>query len=52
MQDPAYFTEEPRCPLDDEDAYHYQYLYDAAANPGPEGITITCPVPDSGHGSL
>ncbi len=49
---PAYFTEEPRCPLDDEAAYHYLYSYDPATDPGPEGITITCPVPGSGHGSI
>jgi type II secretory pathway pseudopilin PulG len=52
LQDPAYFLEEPRCPLDDEGAYHYQYSYDAATDPSPEGIAITCPVPDSGHSSL
>ena len=52
LQDPAYFTEEPRCPLDDNGAYHYTYTYDPATDPGPEGITISCPVPGSGHGSL
>ena len=52
LADPAYFPEEPRCPLDDENSHHYLYAYDAVANPGPEGITITCPVEDSGHGSL
>lgn len=52
LQDPAYFPEELHCPLDNDGAYHYQYSYDAAVNPGPEGITITCPVPNSGHGSL
>ncbi len=51
LQDPAYFTEEPRCPLDDEGSSHYQYSLDAS-NPGPEGITITCPIPDSGHESI
>jgi len=50
--DSVYFPEEPRCPLDDDNSLHYLYAYDAAANPGPEGITITCPVVDSGHGSL
>ena len=49
----AYFpSEEPRCPLDDTRAYHYQYGYNPATDPGPEGIAITCPVPGSGHGSL
>ncbi len=52
LEDPAYFPQEPHCPLDDEGTYHYQYSYDAASSPGPEGITITCPVPYSGHGSL
>jgi type II secretory pathway pseudopilin PulG len=52
LQDPAYFTEELRCPVDDDGTYHYQYSYDAATNPGPEGIAISCPVPYSGHGSL
>jgi len=52
LGDPAYWPEEPRCPLDDENSHHYLYAYDAVANPGPEGITITCPVADSGHGSL
>lgn len=51
VQDRAYFTEELRCPLDEEQSGHYQYSYDAT-NPGPEGITITCPITDSGHGSL
>ena len=51
LQDRAYFTEELRCPLDEEHTLHYQYSYDAT-NPGPEGITITCPIADSGHGSL
>lgn len=52
LQDPAYFTEEPRCPLDEDGVHHYQYAYDPSVDPGPEGITITCPVPDSGHGSM
>jgi type II secretory pathway pseudopilin PulG len=52
LQDPAYFPEEPHCPLDDDGTYHYQYSYDAASDPGPESVTITCPVPHSGHGSL
>ncbi len=52
LQDRTYFLEEPRCPLDDSRAYHYTYTYDPAANPGPEGITISCPVPDSEHGSI
>jgi len=52
LQDRAYFSDgEPRCPLDDDGEYHYQYSYDPVTNPGPEGITITCPVPASGHGS-
>jgi type II secretory pathway pseudopilin PulG len=51
LSNPAYFTEEPRCPLDYDAVYHYQYSYDPA-NPGPEGITITCPVANSGHGSV
>jgi prepilin-type N-terminal cleavage/methylation domain-containing protein len=52
LQDRAYFSDgEPRCPLDDDREYHYHYSYDPVTNPGPEGITITCPVPDSGHGS-
>ena len=51
VQDRAYFTEELRCPLDDEHSLHYQYSYDAT-NPGSKGITITCPIADSGHGSL
>jgi type II secretory pathway pseudopilin PulG len=52
LQTRAYFTEEPRCPLDEGASYHYLYSYDPAVDPGPEGITITCPVPDSDHGSL
>lgn len=52
LQDPAYFTEEPRCPLDENGAYHYIYTYNPAVDPGPEGITISCPVPESAHGSL
>jgi len=52
LGDRAYWPEEPRCPLDDDNSHHYLYAYDAVANPGPEGITITCPVADSGHGSL
>ena len=52
LQDRAYFPEEPRCPVDEKGEYHYRYSYDPAANPGPEGIVINCPVPDSGHGSL
>jgi len=51
LRDPAYFSEEPRCPLDRDSALHYQYAQDAG-DPGPEGITITCPVADSDHGSL
>ncbi|UCC67372.1 MAG: type II secretion system protein [Armatimonadota bacterium] len=49
LQDRAYFTEEPRCPLDDSGAFHYIYTYDPATSPGPEGITISCPVSGSGH---
>jgi prepilin-type N-terminal cleavage/methylation domain-containing protein len=52
IQDRAYFPTEPRCPEDEEQSYHYQYSHDPASDPGPEGITITCPVADSGHGSL
>jgi len=52
LQDRAYFTGEPRCPLDDNGAHHYTYTYDPATDPGPEGIVISCPVPGSGHGSL
>jgi len=51
LQDRAYFEQEPRCPLDDDGEYHYIYTYDPALNPGPEGITISCPVLDSAHGS-
>jgi type II secretory pathway pseudopilin PulG len=50
--DRTYFTEEPRCPLDDAGNYHYQYSYNPAVDPGPEGIVITCPVSHSGHGSM
>jgi len=52
LQDPAYFTEEPRCPLDEDRATHYLYTYDPATDSGPEGITLTCPMPGSGHGSI
>jgi prepilin-type N-terminal cleavage/methylation domain-containing protein len=52
LEDRAYYMEEPRCPLDENREHHYLYSYDPAADPGPEGITITCPVPDSGHGSI
>ncbi len=51
LQDKVYFSEEPRCPSDDAESYHYQYSLNPS-NPGPEGVTITCPVPNSGHGSL
>jgi type II secretory pathway pseudopilin PulG len=51
LQDRTYFSQEPRCPLDHEQSYHYLYDYDPAINPGPEGITITCPITDSGHSS-
>ena len=52
LQDPAYFTQEPRCPLDEDWATHYLYTYDPAIDPGPEGITLTCPESGSGHGSI
>jgi prepilin-type N-terminal cleavage/methylation domain-containing protein len=52
LDSPVYFEEEPSCPLDDDDVYHYFYSYNPATDPGPEGITITCPVPESGHGSI
>ena len=52
LRDPAYFTEEPRCPLDEDRATHYLYTYDPATDSGPEGITLTCPMPGSGHGSI
>jgi len=52
LADRSYFPQEPRCPLDDRAQYHYRYSYDPAANPGPEGIVISCPVPNSRHGSL
>ena len=41
-------ADELRCPLDDNHAYHYQY----SRNPTTGVITITCPVPDSGHGTM
>jgi prepilin-type N-terminal cleavage/methylation domain-containing protein len=40
-------ADELRCPLDENHAYHYLY----SRNPTTGVITITCPVPDSGHGS-
>jgi hypothetical protein len=52
LADRAYFPEEPRCPLDESGERHYLYSYDPAVDPGQEGITITCPVPGSSHGSL
>jgi type II secretory pathway pseudopilin PulG len=52
LQDKAYFPEELRCGLDEAGELHYIYNYDPTADPGPEGITITCPVSGSGHGSL
>ena len=52
LADPTYFPEEPRCPSDESGESHYLYHYDPAVEPGPEGITISCPVPDSSHGSL
>ena len=52
LQDPQYFPNEPRCPQDEELSFHYQYQYDPATDPGPEGITITCPISESGHGSI
>lgn len=52
LQDKAYFPVEPRCPQDEEQSCHYQYSYDPTSDPGPEGITITCPMAYSGHGSL
>ena len=52
LQDRAYFSEEPRCPLDEDGARHYLYTYDPATDSGPEGITLTCPEPGSGHGSI
>ena len=51
LQDRMYFAEELRCPLDEDGSYHYSYSYDPSANPGPEGVTLSCPVPGSGHGS-
>jgi len=57
LSDRAYFGassaassagDELRCPLDDNRAYHYAYVY----NPATGVITITCPVPGSGHGSV
>ncbi len=57
LRSPTYFAktsqtaaegEEPRCPLDRDHSYHYLYQRDPATG----RITITCPVPDSGHGSL
>ena len=52
LADRTYFSEEPRCPLDESGEHHYLYSYDPAVDPGQEGITITCPVPDSSHGSM
>jgi len=52
VQDPQYFPQEPRCPLSEDGSQHYQYQYDPATDPGPEGITITCPMAESGHGSI
>jgi type II secretory pathway pseudopilin PulG len=52
LADRSYFPQEPRCPLDDRTEHHYRYDYNPAVNPGPEGILITCPVPNSRHGSL
>jgi prepilin-type N-terminal cleavage/methylation domain-containing protein len=48
-QSGAYFGgTEPRCPLDSAGTYHYRYSYNATT-----GVTtITCPVANSGHGSL
>lgn len=51
LQDRVYFPEELRCPLDEDGTYHYSYSYDPSANPGPEGVTLSCPVPGSEHGS-
>jgi len=56
LQDRAYFgassaasatADELRCPLDESRSYHYLY----SRNPTTGTITLTCPVPDSGHGS-
>jgi type II secretory pathway pseudopilin PulG len=48
-QSGAYFGgKEPRCPLDSAGMYHYRYSYNAATGV----ITITCPVPNSGHGPI
>jgi len=51
LQDRAYFLQEPRCPGDEQQSRHYRYTR-RASDPGPEGITITCPAPGSGHGSV
>jgi type II secretory pathway pseudopilin PulG len=51
LQDRVYFPEELRCPLDDDGTHPYSYSYDPVTNPGPEGVTISCSVPGSGHGS-
>ena len=52
LGDGAYFPHELRCPRDRDNAYHYQYSYNPSTKPGPEGIVITCPVAESGHGSI
>ncbi len=56
LQDRAYFgassaasatADELRCPLDENRSYHYLYSRNLTTGT----ITITCPVPGSGHGS-
>jgi len=51
LEDRVYFPEELRCPLDDDGTHPYGYSYHPLTNPGPEGVTISCSMPASEHGS-
>jgi len=53
LRSPVYFPDgELHCPQDGDRTYHYQYHRVSSTNPVPGDITITCPTPGSGHGTL
>jgi type II secretory pathway pseudopilin PulG len=53
LASPAYFVDgELHCPQDTDRSRHYTYQYTPHTPPVPGDVVITCPVPDSGHGSM